>query len=180
MGRTTFFFDGTYYIQVISVNTNGVFYTAQAAGRQMSRFGNGGSIILIASMSGSITNKVRCFITRYNPGWHKYLCARWKWLTNGPEHSRITRRCLTTRANRQYCRWHGVWRASWVRRAYGSTLSLPGTFTLREYYFFRRFGSNKVRSGEPEPSPGYGRLHAGVLRHHSAVMSCRELTNGTL
>ncbi|KAH9171503.1 sorbose reductase sou1 [Lactarius sanguifluus] len=43
--------------QVISVNTNGVLYTAQAAGRQMTRFGNGGSIILIASMSGSITNK---------------------------------------------------------------------------------------------------------------------------
>ena len=51
------------YIQVISVNTNGVLYTAQAAGRQMARFGNGGSIILIASMSGSITNKVRCFVT---------------------------------------------------------------------------------------------------------------------
>ncbi len=43
----------------MSVNTNGVLYTAQAAGRQMVRFGNGGSIILIASMSGSITNKVR-------------------------------------------------------------------------------------------------------------------------
>lgn len=44
--------------QVMSVNVNGVLFTAQAAGRQMMRFGNGGSIILIASMSGSITNKV--------------------------------------------------------------------------------------------------------------------------
>jgi len=43
----------------MGVNTNGVLYTAQAAGRQMARFGNRGSIILIASMSGSITNKVR-------------------------------------------------------------------------------------------------------------------------
>ena len=42
----------------MNVNTNGVLYTAQAAGRQMVRFGNRGSIILIASMSGSITNKV--------------------------------------------------------------------------------------------------------------------------
>jgi short-subunit dehydrogenase len=42
----------------MSVNTNGVLYTAQAAGRQMVRLGNKGSIILIASMSGSITNKV--------------------------------------------------------------------------------------------------------------------------
>ena len=43
----------------MDVNTNGVLYTAQAAGRQMARFGNRGSIILIASMSGTITNKVR-------------------------------------------------------------------------------------------------------------------------
>lgn len=42
----------------MDVNTNGVLYTAQAAGQQMVRFGNRGSIILIASMSGSITNRV--------------------------------------------------------------------------------------------------------------------------
>jgi len=47
------------FTDVMNVNTNGVFYTAQAAGQQMRRFGSGGSIILIASMSGSITNKVR-------------------------------------------------------------------------------------------------------------------------
>ena len=40
------------------MNVNGALFTAQAAGRQMLKFGNGGSIILIASMSGSITNKV--------------------------------------------------------------------------------------------------------------------------
>jgi len=51
--------------EVISVNTNGVLYTAQAAGRQMARFGNGGSIILIASMSGSITNKDHAWVS-YN------------------------------------------------------------------------------------------------------------------
>ncbi|KAF8645750.1 hypothetical protein AX16_007617 [Volvariella volvacea WC 439] len=39
------------------VNVNGVLFTAQAAGRQMARLGIPGSIILIASMSGSITNK---------------------------------------------------------------------------------------------------------------------------
>lgn len=44
--------------QTIDVNVCGVLYTAQAAGREMERFGNGGSIILIASMSGSITNMV--------------------------------------------------------------------------------------------------------------------------
>ncbi|KAI1790792.1 sorbose reductase sou1 [Ganoderma leucocontextum] len=50
---------------VISINVNGVLFTAQAAGRQMERFGNGGSIILIASMSGSITNKDHAWVS-YN------------------------------------------------------------------------------------------------------------------
>ncbi|KAG5635517.1 hypothetical protein H0H81_010980 [Sphagnurus paluster] len=51
--------------EVIDVNTNGVLYTAQAAGQQMRRFGKGGSIILIASMSGSITNKDHAWVS-YN------------------------------------------------------------------------------------------------------------------
>lgn len=45
--------------RVMNVNVNGVLYTAQAAGQQMTRFKTPGSIILIASMSGSITNRVR-------------------------------------------------------------------------------------------------------------------------
>ena len=40
------------------MNVNGVLYTAQAAGQQMEKFGNGGSIILIASMAGSIALQV--------------------------------------------------------------------------------------------------------------------------
>ncbi|OBZ72127.1 Glucan 1,4-alpha-maltohexaosidase [Grifola frondosa] len=51
--------------EVMAVNVNGVLFTAQAAGRQMARFGNGGSIILIASMSGSITNKDHAWVS-YN------------------------------------------------------------------------------------------------------------------
>lgn len=43
----------------METNVNGALFTAQAAARQMVRFDNGGSIIFIASMSGSITNKVR-------------------------------------------------------------------------------------------------------------------------
>jgi NAD(P)-dependent dehydrogenase (short-subunit alcohol dehydrogenase family) len=42
--------------KVMDVNVNGVLYSAQAAGRMMDKFGNGGSIILIASISGTITN----------------------------------------------------------------------------------------------------------------------------
>ena len=40
----------------MDVNVNGVLFTTQAAGRQMEKLGIPGSIILIASMSGSITN----------------------------------------------------------------------------------------------------------------------------
>ncbi|KAF8068655.1 hypothetical protein FPV67DRAFT_1084168 [Lyophyllum atratum] len=43
--------------KVMAVNVNGVLFSAQAAGRQMERLGTKGSIILTASMSGSITNK---------------------------------------------------------------------------------------------------------------------------
>ncbi|GLB45182.1 putative enoyl-(Acyl carrier protein) reductase [Lyophyllum shimeji] len=45
--------------KVIDVNLNGVMFTAQAAGRQMVRLGTKGSIILTASISGSIANKGR-------------------------------------------------------------------------------------------------------------------------
>ncbi|EIW51660.1 sorbose reductase sou1 [Trametes versicolor FP-101664 SS1] len=43
--------------EVLAVNVNGVLYTAQAAGRQMAKFDNGGSIILIGSISGSGANQ---------------------------------------------------------------------------------------------------------------------------
>ena len=45
--------------EVMSINVTGVFLCAQAAAQQMIKFGNGGSIVLIASMSGTIANKVR-------------------------------------------------------------------------------------------------------------------------
>ncbi|KAI0319820.1 hypothetical protein OF83DRAFT_1162773 [Amylostereum chailletii] len=51
--------------QVMDINANGVLFTAQAAGREMARFGNGGSIVLIASMSGSITNRDHAWVS-YN------------------------------------------------------------------------------------------------------------------
>ena len=43
---------------MLEVNVTGVFMTAQAAAKQMIRFGSGGSIALIASMSGTIANRV--------------------------------------------------------------------------------------------------------------------------
>lgn len=43
---------------MFEVNITGVFMTAQAVAKQMIRFETGGSIALIASMSGTIANKV--------------------------------------------------------------------------------------------------------------------------
>ncbi|EJD06298.1 NAD-binding protein [Fomitiporia mediterranea MF3/22] len=43
--------------KMMKVNVNGAFYTAQAAGRQMDRLKIKGSIVLVASMSGSIANR---------------------------------------------------------------------------------------------------------------------------
>ncbi|CAI7653053.1 unnamed protein product [Penicillium glandicola] len=42
---------------MLEVNVTGVFMTSQAVAKQMIRFGNGGSIAMIASMSGTIANR---------------------------------------------------------------------------------------------------------------------------
>ena len=84
----------------MDVNTNGVLFTAQAAGQQMRRFKLPGSIILIASMSGSITNKARDF---------KYMKSQNN-IRIYPH--RITRGLATTLANRPYFRWLVAWLAS--------------------------------------------------------------------
>ncbi|KAL2377634.1 hypothetical protein RJZ90_006579 [Blastomyces dermatitidis] len=42
---------------MFEINITGVFMTAQAVAKQMIRFGNGGSIVMIASMSGTIANR---------------------------------------------------------------------------------------------------------------------------
>jgi NAD(P)-dependent dehydrogenase (short-subunit alcohol dehydrogenase family) len=43
---------------MFEVNVTGVFMTAQAVAKEMIRWGNGGSIAMIASMSGTVANKV--------------------------------------------------------------------------------------------------------------------------
>lgn len=42
--------------RLIDINLNGCFYIAQAVGKEMIKAGNGGSMVFIASMSGSIVN----------------------------------------------------------------------------------------------------------------------------
>lgn len=51
--------------RMFEVNITGVFMTSQAVAKQMIKYGNGGSIVLIASMSGSIANRVTLSRARY-------------------------------------------------------------------------------------------------------------------
>src|SRR5882762_5252415 len=103
----------------MDVNTNGVLYTAQAAGQQMLRFGNRGSIILIASMSGSITNKVIVFL---NQG------------TSNNDSFRTMHGCHTTRAIQRSSKWHVAWLVNSAQKTSASTRSLQGTYTHRRFY----------------------------------------------
>jgi len=52
--------------RMLGVNVTGVFMTAQAAAKQMIKFGNGGSIVMIASMSGTIANRVSILLSSRN------------------------------------------------------------------------------------------------------------------
>ena len=131
----------------MNVNVNGVLFTAQAAGQQMERFGNGGSIILIASMSGSITNKVRS-LTPFTlphafsvelPAALTHLLSNTVILTGNS--CRTTHGHLTTHQSPQYFRWGAVWHASWVHAGFASThlvrdISIPSASDayLREIY----------------------------------------------
>ncbi|KAF8068654.1 hypothetical protein FPV67DRAFT_1084200 [Lyophyllum atratum] len=58
-------YPGEEFKKLIDVNVNGVLFSAQAAGRQMERLGTKGSLILIASMSGSIANQKQHWVA-YN------------------------------------------------------------------------------------------------------------------
>lgn len=44
--------------RMFEVNVTGVLMTSQAVAKQMIRYGNGGSVALIASMSGTVANRV--------------------------------------------------------------------------------------------------------------------------
>jgi NAD(P)-dependent dehydrogenase (short-subunit alcohol dehydrogenase family) len=60
-GKDVLEYEEDAFEQIMKVNTSGVLFTAQAAGRQMVAHGIKGSIILIASMAGSIALRVYGF-----------------------------------------------------------------------------------------------------------------------
>jgi NAD(P)-dependent dehydrogenase (short-subunit alcohol dehydrogenase family) len=118
---------------VLDINTNGVLFTAQAAGRQMAKYKRPGSIILIASMSGSITNRVGSFMADTTAS-SVYLVVRTM------PGSRITP------ASRRFYRWLAVWHANLGRSAFASTPFLQGTFIQSSWlsYLYDRQISKSV------------------------------------
>lgn len=112
---------------VMDVNTNGVLFSAQAAGRQMRRFKTPGSIVMIASMSGTLQNRVRSLRSTLPHPSSLTDCGR-----------RDNNGYRTTRASQLYCRCAGAWRASSRRRGSVSTRSHQGTFTHRAFPHIHR------------------------------------------
>lgn len=67
--------------RMLEVNVTGCFLTAQAVARQMVKLGTGGSMVLIASMSGTIANRVSeaIFLTLYiSHQLHSGLFSIWR------------------------------------------------------------------------------------------------------
>jgi len=54
---------------MFEINVTGVFMTSQAVAKQMIRFGNGGSIALIASMSAHAANRVSSLLLPVEGAW---------------------------------------------------------------------------------------------------------------
>jgi NAD(P)-dependent dehydrogenase (short-subunit alcohol dehydrogenase family) len=51
-------FPATSFRRLMDINVLGTFVVAQAVAQEMQRTGNNGSMVLVASMSGTVTNKV--------------------------------------------------------------------------------------------------------------------------
>ena len=82
-------------IEFANRTSAGVFMTAQAVAKEMIRWGNGGSIAMIASMSGSVANRVSIANPKFTPNHNNPLTP-----ISGPHLPRLQRlqsRRLATR-----------------------------------------------------------------------------------
>ncbi|KAI0747220.1 sorbose reductase sou1 [Daedaleopsis nitida] len=106
--------------EVRPVNVNGVLYTAQAAGQQMDRFGNGGSIIMIASISGHGANQGHPWVS-YNTSKSAVLqMARSMACELGPKRIRvntISPGYIYTSMTQQFLELHPEFLELWSSRA---------------------------------------------------------------
>lgn len=99
--------------RVIDINLNGSFLVAQAAGKVMIRQGDGGSIIFIASMSGSIVNwpQPQCAYNASKAGVRhlmKSLAA--EWAVHGIRCNSISPGYMDTALNRSYTTLFNEWK----------------------------------------------------------------------
>lgn len=101
---------------MFEVNVTGVFMTAQAVAREMIRHGNGGSMAFIASMSGSVANRVRIII------WARVMMSA---ITDNKNRASYARP-ITHRKQRSY-NSPAIWRRNGAHTASESTPSVRDT-----------------------------------------------------
>jgi NAD(P)-dependent dehydrogenase (short-subunit alcohol dehydrogenase family) len=58
-------YDSHEFDRMLKVNVTGCFNVARAGAKQMIKAGNGGSILMVGSMSGTVANKVK--FARFGP-----------------------------------------------------------------------------------------------------------------
>jgi NAD(P)-dependent dehydrogenase (short-subunit alcohol dehydrogenase family) len=75
--------------RMLEVNITGCFMAAQATAKEMIRFGKGGSIVMIASMSGHVANRVRSLLLSFFLTLNRSLIG-----TDMPRLQRLQSRCL--------------------------------------------------------------------------------------
>lgn len=124
------------FARILDVNVTGAFLSAQAAAREMVRCRSPGSIVLIASMSGLIANRVfpSPFLSLPVPpplpfSYHSAFPLPWR--NSKGLRGRMGRTCTwqrTTRPRVPCIRWHAAWLPSGVwPMASASTRSRPAT-----------------------------------------------------
>lgn len=96
-------YDIAAFRKILDVNVVGTFLCAQAAARLMHRSRAAGSIVMLASMSGTVVNQVSHALTIHR---------------SDADGTRASTRSLTTHPSQRSCRWHATWRLS------GATMEL--------------------------------------------------------
>ncbi|KAI6377165.1 hypothetical protein MCOR25_002661 [Pyricularia grisea] len=114
--------------RMLGINVTGVFMTAQAVARQMVRLGQGGSIALIASMSGTIANKgLLCPV--YNASkaaviqLGRNLAAEWG--QHGIRVNTISPGYIVTAMTEDLFKEHPEFRTNWTKENMLGRLSVP-------------------------------------------------------
>lgn len=116
----------------LDVNVTGVFLTSQACAKQMARLEKGGSVVLVASMSGTISNK-GLRMTAYNTskGGVKQMGRNLatEWAEHGIRVNTLSPGYITTQMVEQLFEIYPERREEWSSQNMLNRLSRPDEFT---------------------------------------------------